>query len=198
MINEQILEIILSKLKEHPNPKYFLEQYSITPGIAAHILFLAKKDIKNKVVYDLGCGTGRFAIGAALLGAKVVYGVDIDGDVLKVAKKNAKQADHQSGYHVSKICRWIHSDIRKLKRKVDIVIQFPPFRSDIMFFKKALQLANNVYSIHKASKQTEKKLKEICKNFGVKISKMKKFKYKIEWKEKEKVGREIVIVIVKK
>ena len=39
---------------------------------------LMKGDIEGKTVCDLGCGTGVLAIGAALLGADRVKGVDSD------------------------------------------------------------------------------------------------------------------------
>jgi len=90
MLSKKQLEIILSKLKPAENPKPSLEQYTIPSDLAAEILNLAhlSGDIKNKIVFDLGCGTGRLALGALLMGAKEVVGVDIDDKSLDVAEEN--------------------------------------------------------------------------------------------------------------
>jgi putative methylase len=197
-LKEYQLGVLLSNLKEHPSPKYFLEQYSITPGIAASILFLAKKDIKNKIVFDLGCGTGRFAIGAALLGAKEVYGVDIDQHALDVALINAKIAEADTGVPVTKICRWIRSDVESISLSCDTVVQFPPFGNDRLFFKKALEIAKSVYSVHRATEKTKAELEKICKEANAKIIKTKEFPYYIAWEEEGKIGRKILLVVVKK
>jgi putative methylase len=197
-LKEYQLGVILSNLKEHPSPKYFLEQYAITPAIAASILFLAKKDIKDKVVADLGCGTGRFSIGAALLGAKEVYGVDIDQHALDVAFTNAKIAEANTGVPVTKICRWVRSDVESISFSCDTVVQFPPFSSDRLFFKKALEIAKNVYSLHRTTEKTKVELEEICKRVNAKIVKSKEFPYHIPWEEDGKIGRKILLVIVKK
>ena len=80
MLSKKQLEIILSKLKPIQNPKPSLEQYTIPSSLAAEILNLAtlSGDIEGKKVVDLGCGTGRLALGAMLLDAKEVVGVEID------------------------------------------------------------------------------------------------------------------------
>jgi putative methylase len=197
-LKEYQLGVILSNLKEHPSPKYFLEQYSITPGIAASVLFLAKKDVKNKIVSDLGCGTGRFAIGAALLGAKEVYGVDIDQHALDVALMNAKIAEADTGVPVTKICRWIRSDVESISLSCDTVVQFPPFSNDKLFFKKALEIAKSIYSLHRATEKTKVELEKICKDANAKIIKTKEFPYYIPWEEEGEVGRKILLVVAKK
>ncbi|NVM01624.1 MAG: 50S ribosomal protein L11 methyltransferase [Candidatus Helarchaeota archaeon] len=80
LIPRKKLEILLQNLDIHPKPKPSLEQYPIDARTAANILYFASfnnNDIYNKLILDLGCGTGRLAIGASLLGAKKVYGVDM-------------------------------------------------------------------------------------------------------------------------
>ena len=49
------------------------------------------KFLKNKKVLDMGCGSGRFTLALASLGAKKVIGVDLGTDGIEVAKKTAKQ-----------------------------------------------------------------------------------------------------------
>lgn len=143
------LEIALQKLSTHPMPSAKLEQY-MTPGdVASTLLYLAyaKDDIVDKVVCDLGCGTGRLAIGAALLGAREVIGVDVDEVALEVAEKNAREA----GVSV----KLVKSEVDEFDAKnIDTVIQNPPFGvqrrgADMKFLRKALELAKCVYSIHK-------------------------------------------------
>ncbi len=46
--------------------------------------------VENKRVLDLCCNTGGFAVYAAVRGAAEVLGVDIDADVIDIAKGNAK------------------------------------------------------------------------------------------------------------
>ncbi|MBQ9060088.1 MAG: 50S ribosomal protein L11 methyltransferase [Firmicutes bacterium] len=58
-------------------------------------LYLAKAgaaaDAKSARVLDVGCGSGILSIGAALLGASEVTGVEIDPDAVAVAKENVEK-----------------------------------------------------------------------------------------------------------
>jgi putative methylase len=155
------LEIILSKLKVSSNLKYELEQYPIPSDVAAEILFIASQiynDIKNRRVIDLGCGSGFLAIGAAILGAKEVVGVDLDLNAIKIAKINAKTAK------VEDKIQWIVSDISSIIGKFDVVLQNPPFGvkkrgADILFLKKALEIGKVIYTLHKSSEENRKFIK---------------------------------------
>ncbi len=73
---------ILFNSPDFYQPKPELEQYSTPVDIVAEMIKLANAqgDLSGKVV-DLGCGTGRLAIGAALLGTEVT-GYEIDNDAL--------------------------------------------------------------------------------------------------------------------
>ena len=154
MVRKRSLEIALSMVEPHPRPKPHLEQYTIPPEVAAEILFIATyvfKDIEGKRVIDLGCGTGRLAIGAALLGAKEVVGVDIDRIAVETAKKNAEKMDVEDKIH------WIIGDIKAINGVFDTVLQNPPFGvqrrgADRKFLKKALELGKRIYSLHKSGK----------------------------------------------
>ena len=45
--------------------------------------------VKEKIVFDIGCGSGILAIAALLLGAERAYGIDIDAEALKHSLENA-------------------------------------------------------------------------------------------------------------
>ena len=94
MVRKLDLEKALLAIAPHPTPKAYLEQYTIPPEVAAEILYTATyiyDDIIDKTIIDLGCGTGRLAIGAVLLGAKEAVGVDLDKVAVEIALKNAEK-----------------------------------------------------------------------------------------------------------
>ena len=173
MMNTRKLALILSKL-EGTSQKYHLLQLSISPETASNILIKSREGIKNKVVYNLGCGTGRFAIGSALLGAKAVYGIDIDRVMLDIAKENMLYGQHLTGIQLSNLCHWRLKDALNIKEECDTVIQFPPVNTDILFFIKGLEIAKNVYSIHKPDREEE--LRHLAKKYKSKIVKVKKYR----------------------
>lgn len=158
LVRKLDLEMVLSKIVPHPTPKAYLEQYTIPAEVAAEILYMATytyNDILDKTVIDLGCGTGRLAIGAALLGAKEVIGIDIDKIAIKQAIKNAEKLG------VKEKISWIIADINSVRGQFDTVVQNPPFgvqkrKADRKFLEKALQIGKNIYSLHKGMKAAEK------------------------------------------
>ena len=89
------LEMALQDIPPHASPKVDLEQYSTPSVIAADVLWNAHAigDIEGLKVVDFGCGTGIFAIGAALMGASESVGVDIDDDAVSIAKAQAYKRD---------------------------------------------------------------------------------------------------------
>jgi putative methylase len=144
------LEIQLGKLKILEKPSLMLEQYPVSSGAASELLYLAgfeHDDLHGRVI-DLGTGTGRLAIGAALMAAEEVVGVDVDERALALARENAETTKVQ--------VEWVQSDIEKIKGEFDAVIMNPPYgtrtiHADTGFLEKAFQLAPVVYSIHKSS-----------------------------------------------
>ena len=92
IIRKLDLELFLSKIAPQPSPKAQLEQYTISPSVASTMLYIAayaNNDIIGKTVLDLGCGTGRLALGASYLGAGDVVGVDVDRLAIKTAVENS-------------------------------------------------------------------------------------------------------------
>ena len=91
LVRKRDLERALSEIEAHSKPKAYLEQYTTPSEVAAEMLYLAAyvyNDIMDKTVVELGCGTGRLAIGAALLGAKEVIGVDVNRAAVRMAQAN--------------------------------------------------------------------------------------------------------------
>ncbi|NPA23581.1 MAG: methyltransferase domain-containing protein [Crenarchaeota archaeon] len=149
------LEIILENVKPFSRPKINLEQYVTDCSIVAELVWLSyiRGEIRNSTVLDLGCGTGRFAIAAALLGARSVICLDIDKDAIIDSKMNIRSLN------VDYIVDTVVADVRYLpfRGKVfDVVFQNPPFGiqsrrgMDIEFLRAAMSSGRIVYTIHKA------------------------------------------------
>jgi putative methylase len=144
------LEAQLGKLKILRTANLRLEQYPVSAEAASELLYMAgfeHEDLVGRIV-DLGTGTGRLAIGAALMGAERVVGVDVDEQALALAMENAESA----GVEVE----WIRSEIEKVSGRFNAVIMNPPYgtrtsHADRRFLEKAFQLAPVVYSIHKST-----------------------------------------------
>ena len=92
-INKKDLISLIQQTNGFLNPKIELEQYCIDAQSAVDIVFFAGvefNDIKNKLVIDLGAGTGRLSIASAYLRASYVLSVDIDINALRILKENVK------------------------------------------------------------------------------------------------------------
>lgn len=143
------LAVLLSRLKAFEKPSFRLEQYSTDSEIAAEVIWNAYQisDIEEKVIADLGCGTGILGIGCLFLKAKKVYFVDVDERQLKTLDTNLKLMNLKN-YEI------FLTDVKKFNKKVDLVIQNPPFgtkkeHADKIFLEKAFEIAKIIYSFHK-------------------------------------------------
>lgn len=144
------LELFLSQIKPYSDPKANLEQYTVTEDVAATVLYLAAytyNDVIGKTVLDLGCGTGRFALGASLLEAEEVVGIDIDKTAVEAASMNSELAGLKDNV------QWVLGDIDSITGKFDTVLQNPPFgvqkrSADRRFLEKALEVGDSIYSLH--------------------------------------------------
>ena len=172
LVRKRDLEQILSRIDANQFPNAYLEQYTTPSNVAAEMLYLATyvyDDIIHKTVVDLGCGTGRLAIGAALLGAEDVVGVDVDREVVKVAQQNAVIMGVKRRTH------WFVADINAISGNFDTVLQNPPFgvqrrRADRLFITKSLELSSTIYSFHKRGYSNRKFIKKFIEEHGGKIS----------------------------
>jgi putative methylase len=159
IIRKLDLELFLTKISPQPTPNVHLEQYTISESVASSILYIAayaNNDVVDKAVLDLGCGTGRLALGAAYLGAKTVVGIDVDRLAIKTAVENSAK----TGFTGS--AQWVNGDIQSVVGRFDTVLQNPPFgvqtrEADRAFLVKALEVGGMVYSLHNHP-QTDKQL----------------------------------------
>ena len=125
-----------------PVPSASWEQVA-TPAEAAVDLLATldrRGELSGRSVLDLGCGTGRLAIGAALLGAHPVTGVEIDPTLAPLARAAARAAGVVIEVHASDVARW--------KRAADVVVMNPPFgaqraHADRPFWDRAFTLARS-------------------------------------------------------
>lgn len=170
LLSRKRLEILLQKVQPFIAPNPVLEQYPLAAKDAATLLSLISNtfnDIQQKLVGDLGCGTGILAIGIALLGAKRVVGVEIDQKQLDIAIQNA------DNLHVLDKIEWLNLTIEDFSKPLDIIIQNPPFGiqqkdrgMDAIFLKQAVLNAKVVYSLHKSAIQNQKYLTKIVQQYG--------------------------------
>ncbi len=149
-VSKRQLEIQIGKLKILQTPKLGLEQYPVSPEVAAELLFMAgfeHRDLHGDII-DLGTGTGRLAIGSALMGSLKIVGVDIDQRAIALARENAMATGVQ--------VEWVVSDISEVVGRYDTVIMNPPYGTrtphlDVRFLERAFELAPVLYSVHKSS-----------------------------------------------
>jgi putative methylase len=148
------LEMTLQRVRGFSRPQAVLEQYQTPAPLAARLLYhaLMKGDIEGKRVCDLGCGTGILAIGAALLGADTIIGIDIDDRALAVARKNADLLGTDITFLAADLRE---GGCRERIAPCDTVVMNPPFgaqkaHADRPFIDCALALADITYSIFNA------------------------------------------------
>ena len=148
-MKQRTLEIILQDIPAPTQPDPAREQYLTPAPIAADLLYTALQygDITDKTVLDLGCGTGIFSVGAALLGARHVTGIDSDPRLIDQAKAYAAAKHLDIDY--------VTCDIDAVKTKADTVLMNPPFgaqkanrQADRRFLEKGFEAAAVIYSLH--------------------------------------------------
>jgi putative methylase len=125
-----------------PDPAAPLEQVATPAEAAANLLGVLDRRVglAGRSVLDLGCGTGRLAIGAALLGATPVTGVEVDPALLPIARAAARAGRVTVEFQLSDVAHW--------DRRAEVVVMNPPFgaqrrHADRPFWDRALALAQD-------------------------------------------------------
>ena len=196
------LEMALQDIPPHQSPKIGLEQYSTPSIIAADVLWNAYSigDLEGMKVVDLGCGTGIFAVGSSMMGARESVGVDVDDEAVSTAEEQALKMGVQDKV------RFVASDIRDFNDSADTVIQNPPFgaqkanrnEADRLFMVKALEIAPVVYSFH--INETEEFVTNFFKKAGGTVSHVFHYTFPIprtyDFHRKDKVDVKVVLLRV--
>ena len=179
-MNRKELAILLSKLKGFESSKAKLEQYSTNSEIASDCLWniFMKEGFSEKVVADFGCGPGILGIGALALGASKAMLLEVDPAAVDIAKQNLKIIEGLLGEELN--AEFLNIPLNKFKRRVDIVLQNPPFgvqdtHADRVFLIKAMECSDLIYSFHKI--ESEDFVKKLSEDHGFKASLYLKYKF---------------------
>lgn len=179
------LESNLQLVEPFKQPKLHLEQFITTPHLASQILFNIDQsydDLNNKLVCDLGCGTGMLSIGSSLLDADYVLGIDIDSDVLEECQANISQFEINNIDLINCDCERLLNN-KSLNGKFDTVVTNPPFGTknqgiDVTFLRVASMISSHsIYSLHK--KTTRNFLKTKSAQLGLDMEVVTELRYNI-------------------
>lgn len=178
------LEMALESIQRTDEYDVKLEQYPTPANIVSAILFSAQMehgDITDKTVFDLGCGDGIFALGAALLGARRVVGIDVQSKALKASHTNSRLLE------IEDTVDWVLGDISSLQLQclVDTVVSNPPFGvknrgADMRFLKKAISIADVTYSIHLAGEKNRIFLLKEIEKLNAMVTQIETFQFPIK------------------
>ncbi len=158
-----------------------MEQYCIDASCAVDIVFFAGfefNDINQRIIIDLGTGTGRLSIASTYFKPTYVLSVDIDISALFILKSNVKKL--QLEHMIFPICADVrYFEISKflLPENLKITtIMNPPFgvkkrTIDRFFLERAFSFSDIIYSIHLANK----KVHNFISNF------IRKYKWEIDY-----------------
>ncbi|WP_181692280.1 METTL5 family protein [Natronomonas sp. LN261] len=142
------------------DPHAPLEQYHTPPDLAAHIVHVAdlQGDVEGRTVFDLGCGTGMLALGAALRGPERAIGIDIDPAPLSTARENERRVGAMTDVS------WVRGDVSVvpvIPTEDATVLMNPPFGAqsgnegaDRAFLQTAAAIAGVSYSVHNAGSES--------------------------------------------
>ncbi|MFD1599718.1 METTL5 family protein [Halobellus rarus] len=156
MGTKSALETQLAVVAGFEDPQADLEQYPTPPELAAHVVHVAdlNGDVEDRLVVDLGTGTGMLALGAALRGPSRVVGIDVDRTALSTAVKNRRRVGTRAPID------WVHADATRAPLCPDgptTVLMNPPFgaqrgneHADRAFLETAASIADVSYSVHNA------------------------------------------------
>lgn len=182
-------EMTLSSVKQFEKPKINKEQYftGIKNTVNIYCLIQENYDLEDKIIADLGAGTGILSIAGSYLGASHVVAFEIDQDAVSILNKNLEF------FGIENI-DVVLGDLRNINLKensVDCVIMNPPFGAKLNkevflnFIEKAFFISDGpVFCVQLA--WLEKKLCKIAEDFGRKFVVLDIFDYDIPKTEFDK------------
>ena len=155
MVSRRDVERALEAVDDFEAPDVSHEQYLTPPPLAAHLCHLAwmSGDLEDRVVVDLGTGTGTLALGARFYDPTTVVGIDVDGDALAIARTNERRLFDRPSI------QWILGDATSAPLAVHdaTVLANPPFgaqasnrHADRAFLDTASNLGAVSYTVHNA------------------------------------------------
>jgi putative methylase len=188
--------MVLQQLKPVKDPSSRLEQYSTPAHIAADVLWeaLSSGDVNGKAVADLGCGNGTFSIGAKLLGAERVVGLDVDEKAVQTATENARD--------LSLDIEFVVSEVSEFEGIFDTTIQNPPFgaqmrHADRAFIEKSIAISPTVYSLHNEAGMDF--VSQMADSLGATCRAVKRYKFEIPYAfEFHRKTNEVISVVLLK
>ena len=175
-INKKQLISIIQNTESFTTPKVELEQYCIDALSAVDIIYFAGfefNDINNKLVIDLGSGTGRLSIASAFLKPSMVLSVDIDLLALNILKENIFRLGLENV--ILPLCNdvnYLGFSKEPLFSNLKITtIMNPPFgvqkrTADRIFLEKAFSISDVVYSIHLAGEKVFNFISKFCEKYN--------------------------------
>ena len=162
MISVKNLENMISNFEGFTRPRVELEQYSTDSHVASRMVYLIETEfraIKDKIILDLGCGTGALSLTSSFLEPLIIFSADVDNKVFPVFKRNYSRI--KSYYKEEPFIEFITADALSISKffraSFDTIITNPPFGTknnkgiDSSFVASGLEVSNNVFSLHKSS-----------------------------------------------
>lgn len=187
-IKKKNLISIVQSMEGFISPNVQLEQY-ITDAISTvdflYYIAVDNNDILDKVILDLGAGTGRLGLTSLLMGSKKVIAVEKDSNAIHILEKNAEELDLTPFIEIIQMDISFISDeemshlthsLQILSQDSPIIcIMNPPFgvqvkNADRPFLLLAMQLSDIIYSIHLSNPKTRSFMDRLTRSLGWKIS----------------------------
>ena len=156
MPSKRALATRLAAVEAFQSPRVELEQYQTPAELAATLVHTAdlQGDIADRLILDLGCGTGMLALAATVFEPAAVVGLELDGAALETARRNERTLS------LPQPVSWVRGDVTRsplCPQGPVTVLMNPPFgaqtgneHADRAFLDTAATVADVSYSVHNA------------------------------------------------
>jgi predicted RNA methylase len=184
-LNKRQLISLIEQMKtfDANDAKLELEQYATDAITAVELVFIAgfmHDDLRDRLVIDLGTGTGRLAISALCMGAWRVIGVEIDPDALALARENV------SAFGLERRLDLVLGDVNALPTVPArheggaTIIMNPPFGvqtkgADARFLRAAMAMQgiDVIYSCHLKNDKNRTFLRKVIELGGWRLTELR-------------------------